>query len=126
MNKDRKLSMGKKAFLSRATESDGLNDIDRSVLEYGADMAAACCNVVGAADEVEVQGVDFFHGVAALSAAAMQAHATLDAAQTLAAAIDRNTAALARLTNCQCLCHVCKPAANDAGLATPGAAPELD
>ena len=126
MSKDRKLSMGEKALLSQATESDGLNDIDRAVLEYGADMAAVCCNVVNAADGVEVQGADFFHGVVALSAAALQAHATLNAAQTLAAAIDRNTAALARLTNCQCLRPARQPAANDAGQATPGADSEMD
>lgn len=126
MSTDRKLSMGEKADLSRATESEGLNDIDRAVLEYGADMAAACCNVVVKPDGVEVKGVDFFHGITRLSAAALKARAGVEAAQIVAASIDRNTAALARLTNCQCLRHACGPAANDAGQAIPGAASELD
>lgn len=92
MTKNCKASIGADIPLTPSTEFDGLNDIDRSLLEYGASMASACCNVVHLGDGVEVQGVEYFHGVIAISAAALQARATQDAAETLAASVDRLTA----------------------------------
>lgn len=92
MTKNCKASIGADIPLTPSTEFEGLNEIDRSFLEYGASMASACCNVVHLGDGVEVQGVEYFHGVIAISAAALQARATLDAAEAIAASIDRLTA----------------------------------
>lgn len=115
-----KASMGADIPLSRSTEFEGLNGIDRSFLEYGASMAAACCNVVYAAEDVEIDGTAYFHGVIAMSAAAMQARATLDAAEAIAASIDRLTAVAGAIA--RRLAQVDMPLSgrgSDAGMARP-------
>lgn len=129
MTKNCKASIGADIPLTPSTEFDGLNDIDRSLLEYGASMASACCNVVHLGDGVEVQGVEYFHGVIAISAAALQTRGTRDAAEILAASVDRLTAMVG--AKARCLDRIARTfdrlevllaaqiAGNDAGTARP-------
>jgi len=120
MTKSCKASMGADIPMTPSTEQEGLNGVDRSFLEYGASMAAACCNVVYAGDAVEVDATDYFHGVIAMSATALQARATLDAAETLAASIDRLTAVAGAIARHLVRVDVAgQLAANDAGPAWP-------
>lgn len=114
----RNVSLGLNASLTPSSKTDNLNDVDRAVLEYGADMAMACCNMVSAGGDYEVQDADFYRGTTMMSAAALQARAGLDAAELVAAALDRNTAALARLGRLM-RCQALRPSAVRATAATP-------
>lgn len=119
------VSLGLNASLTPASETDNLNDVDRAVLEYGADMAMACCNMVGAGSDHEVQDADFYRGTAMMSAAALQARAGLDAAELVAAALDRNTAALARLGRLM-RCQTVRPSATRTAGVKSSQAPQVD
>ena len=101
---------------------DELHPQDRALLDKAEDVAAECHNFgdrlegsssLGASSLALCAGVVFAGGVVARGL------------RELTEAV-RHAGAVARSEGCQCLCHVCQPAANDAGQAVPGAASELD
>ncbi|MDH0362527.1 hypothetical protein N5J23_08125 [Comamonas aquatica] len=95
--KTRNASFGADTPISSGSEFGSLNEVDQQVLEYGADMAAAVCNMVSASDDYEPPAGEFLQSITSMAAATLTARATLEAGATVAAAIDRNTAVLAAL-----------------------------
>lgn len=104
MSNTEKLSMGARIPGEQIDKHLGddnyLNDVDIALVEYAASMVSVGDNIAEKSDGMDTKaGRQFSRSIAVVAAGAVQARATLESAETVAASIDRLACAVALLAD---------------------------